>query len=137
MIIIFKQNCHTYCQKAPVMTQVNVTVLKGVLLFMTVSRINTAQNNIQIMFFNLKQLIFLATWGKQNQVVSTTWTYHPPFYVDMLNLLANRCLFTHPANTEQHKSFIRSCVLATWRAENDAAKEARVNQQDDITVKQH
>lgn len=79
MIIIFKQNCHTYCQKAPVMTQVNVTVLKGVLLFMTVSRINTAQNNIQIMFFNLKQLIFFGHLGEAESSCEYNMDISSPF----------------------------------------------------------
>ena len=45
---------------------------------------------------------FFDHFGATKQVMETTLKYIITFEVEMTNLLANSCLFTHQADTEQH-----------------------------------
>lgn len=62
----------------------------------------SGQKKINLIFF----LPYRAR-GTQQQAVNTTLDILSPCKIYMANVLANHCLFTHPADTEQHQ---QSCL---------------------------
>ena len=52
--------------------------------------------------FKAVLIYFLGHLGAAGQALSTELTYYPPYKADMAKLIANRSLFTHPADRDQH-----------------------------------
>lgn len=56
---------------------------------------------------------FLGTIWQWKRTVNTTLTILSPYKADMMNVLANSCLFTHSPDTEQHKPPLRVMFVCT------------------------